>query len=553
MKEEKSVAKYANERVKELYSYLNIDQEPDIVVVRFLEENNKIILHSKNKELEYKPAEDFIYGSSSGKSFDTYYENLGQKAIKEKQNDLIGIDNFALFTIDKGRNSKDILHVVLIINKNDDNFEKPFCKEVLNRISIKGINIEFEEEILNYSGEQVLKKVYENYSNIKYEDIRLFQSFHEISLMSYEGIENTGRILFCSGDKKLYLDQEIRLSEPIPLEKTYYKKIRKLLETCNEEMYLLCNGAVISGIGKLYQNGELPAHSFKVGFKGSGSWDLSVLKGESIFEKLLMVNHGTCRLPKGPIKKNEFEKKFNGIFNNVDKQSLDYSSNEVWNYINFAQNQKHGTMIVITDNAESEANRLSNQSFGISKTKGFDYKVVIGLTSIDGALIVDPKGYCHAIGVILDGEVESSIGDISRGARFNAALKYLFSNGDNCLVIIISEDGYGDIRTREDILRPDLKARNIYYKHLLMLLNSDNIEIVKKAHEEYLNFGDLSAQLLQAEVMARHAKQHALQYRDLDTVTEFENIQNNNELLLTKKIEMFKAYHNKVIFDYDYD
>ena len=66
---------------------------------------------------------------------------------------------------------------------------------------------------------------------------------------------------------------------------------------------------------------------------------------------------------------------------------------------------------------------------------------------VDGAILVDPTGTCHAVGVILDGYA-SGKGDSSRGARFNSAVRYHETQSGECLVIIVSEDGMIDLIPR---------------------------------------------------------------------------------------------------------
>ncbi|KQL33536.1 hypothetical protein AN960_20910 [Bacillus sp. FJAT-25509] len=55
---------------------------------------------------------------------------------------------------------------------------------------------------------------------------------------------------------------------------------------------------------------------------------------------------------------------------------------------------------------------------------------------------------------ILDGIANENIGTISRGARYNSALRYLnYSKNKNipCLIVIVSEDKYIDIKTVYDL------------------------------------------------------------------------------------------------------
>jgi DNA integrity scanning protein DisA with diadenylate cyclase activity len=68
------------------------------------------------------------------------------------------------------------------------------------------------------------------------------------------------------------------------------------------------------------------------------------------------------------------------------------------------------------------------------------------LTAIDGSVLLDTQGVCHAIGVILDGIAKEQQGDPSRGARFNSAVRYVGSRAArSCVVVVISEDGRVDV------------------------------------------------------------------------------------------------------------
>ena len=84
-----------------------------------------------------------------------------------------------------------------------------------------------------------------------------------------------------------------------------------------------------------------------------------------------------------------------------------------------------------------------------------DNGLIKPITAIDGAVMCDFDGVCHAIGVILDGmtiggsqegsaqgaiESKKLEEDISRGARYNSAIRY--KNANPCSIIcIVSEDG----------------------------------------------------------------------------------------------------------------
>lgn len=80
--------------------------------------------------------------------------------------------------------------------------------------------------------------------------------------------------------------------------------------------------------------------------------------------------------------------------------------------------------------------------------KPFEMKsnLMLDFFKIDGAILMSPRRMCSSIGVILDG-VLSEMGDSSRGARYNSALKYYDTQKDKykMIIIIASEDGAVDI------------------------------------------------------------------------------------------------------------
>jgi hypothetical protein len=59
-------------------------------------------------------------------------------------------------------------------------------------------------------------------------------------------------------------------------------------------------------------------------------------------------------------------------------------------------------------------------------------------------VLVDVQGYCHAIGVILDGQACGGE-DPARGSRYNNAIRYLKSGAPPAIVVVYSADGGIDI------------------------------------------------------------------------------------------------------------
>jgi len=142
-------------------------------------------------------------------------------------------------------------------------------------------------------------------------------------------------------------------------------------------------------------------------------------------------------LPTPVIDKKKFYSDYKRIFGKMQQNEVD----NIWQIIQVAITQRHGTMLVITENVQQEAKRLSKQGFLIQQ-KRIDEVLVDNLTRIDGAVLLSPEGVVFSIGVILDG-FASEKGDTSRGSRYNSAVRYYETNKDKfkCLIVVVSMDG----------------------------------------------------------------------------------------------------------------
>src|ERR1035441_8885736 len=65
------------------------------------------------------------------------------------------------------------------------------------------------------------------------------------------------------------------------------------------------------------------------------------------------------------------------------------------------------------------------------------------LTNMDGGVLIDPQGQCHAIGVILDGTASRN-GDPARGSRYNNAIRYI-DDSDTPPAVVLGYSSDGDI------------------------------------------------------------------------------------------------------------
>ena len=115
-----------------------------------------------------------------------------------------------------------------------------------------------------------------------------------------------------------------------------------------------------------------------------------------------------------------------------------------------AVEQRHGSMLVVAEDAECEAARLQSQGTRIEPTK-LTPKLYRQVSGIDGAVLVDPHGVCYAIGVILDGPAHPACTP-SRGARYNSGIRYVHATDTQCLAVIVSDDQTVDVI-------PDMRLR----------------------------------------------------------------------------------------------
>lgn len=215
-----------------------------------------------------------------------------------------------------------------------------------------------------------------------------------------------------------------------------HRAVRKLLELSRAhgtESYSLiyCNGNII-GLGTKKEQQEW----IQVRITGPSRWELAHQSGP-----LVISSHGVFNLPK----KDDPLVKFKQVYESVFGASSDAKMDEI---VTSAILQTHGTMLVISEDASSEAKRLQSRSTAIAptdlKTLGNVREVILAITAIDGAILVDKDCTCHAIGVILDGKVaKNNEGSKERGARFNSAVTYI-SDRTKTVIVIVSEDGMVD-------------------------------------------------------------------------------------------------------------
>ncbi|MFE5191826.1 diadenylate cyclase [Streptomyces sp. NPDC056628] len=246
-----------------------------------------------------------------------------------------------------------------------------------------------------------------------------------LSALPYEGRAGAGRLVIAQQDDPA-IEVFLRLKHPVEMRNV--PAVRKLLEASGSQSDLLSDGEKVYGLGVVKPDYDVDSETvFAVSFTARGVWEFS-----HAGEALLIVRDGIPHLPTPVLDEEYLEDLVSRFFPQADQDALREAAQA-------AGNHRHGAMLIISGDAAAEAERLSPQSWSIEPTR-LTTELLTQLTDMDGAVLVDPNGLCHAIGVILDGTAHGR-GDPARGSRFNNAVRYLDSERPPAIVIVYSSDG----------------------------------------------------------------------------------------------------------------
>lgn len=325
----------------------------------------------------------------------------------------------------------------LEFNKKKLNSNMLFCDK--RHPFLENVKIEWEYRFGNNEDRTEYYNEMYRCASVRDEFLYHYEShINALSAMKYEGVINRGSILALKPQRestfaklKCNFEELLVFDEPIKLVSSNYKKIRKLLEITNGELSLLMNDCdEIFSIGKMVQTPS--CEFYKVKFTNFMEWSLSVNNNEY----LSFLNFIPYLPSSDP---------------NIDEDDIillkktfaDIDIDKIMEIIGCAIKQEHGTMVVITENAEEETHRMMDSGISVNKTYLSNQMIEL-VTNIDGAIICDACGTCYSIGVILDGKL-SQKADSSRGARYNSAIRYIEQQrekGKKTFIVIVSEDKY---------------------------------------------------------------------------------------------------------------
>ena len=262
----------------------------------------------------------------------------------------------------------------------------------------------------------------------------LYNTVNTIAALQYEKKDCAASMLFVAGsDMERICRFDSVFKTPVQISET--RKVRKLLESSSGGYHLLTDGGLIYGVGRLrpdytYDNDSV----FRLEILGHSKWHIYANR-----QLILRQENGKLSIDKHvydtALLHAALSRYLPGL-TAVERHNIEA-------IINTAVRLGHGSMLVFSEAAASEADRLVHEGFMVHPFAATPDNIPL-YTAIDGAVLLDTHCACHGFGVILDGMTISDKSKIrsDRGARYNSALRYFEKNADSgaALFIVVTSD-----------------------------------------------------------------------------------------------------------------
>jgi len=482
-----------------------------------------------------------------------------RKKIKDKKEIQTTGDSQTLkiITVDKDRFEINLINFNGIEGKFSD-IKYPFLNYIIDDIAKNmTIDIDFYEkyskgnpEEVNENCTELLSELFKNYldknimSNLSGPEVKLskrwLERLNDISLLKYEGRNISGRIVFCDiSAQESLIDYKLKFKEKVSLKNS--RQIRKMLEMTTENFFLIGDYEYVYGIGWFSNLEKISLEKiFAVDFEENRHYMLYELHSQA-FEKnvdfkthtqiieyriktklIVNIKNTVPKSYESRYNKSNLEAIFNNILKKLEKKIGEEERNEqikkIKEIVEIAKDEKKGTMLVFMPEKEAKQEIKKLKQSAIVLEAPIDViECMDKITSIDGAILFDYDSKCYGVGVILDGISQEELGDPSRGARYNSAIKYIEKENliDKCVIIVISEDGMIDILPK--LNKSKLKEALNFIKSAIEIENRN-----KKTAKNYYQ----RALVIFKEIGVK--KDEALMYKKIARLIE--NIDKSEEL-----------------------
>jgi hypothetical protein len=206
----------------------------------------------------------------------------------------------------------------------------------------------------------------------------IFPPLNAATAEKYEGAAASGHLILASPGHTA-VKEHLSFTRAVPLRRG--RAVRKLLEMTGREVALLTDGNAIYGLGS-YNHAEYDAHAqdlFEVWVPGHATWELG-----HAGTTLMRVSYGKATLPAPQVDRGTYDDTMQRVFSSASNLDVD----AIWGLVEAAMAATHGTMLVISNAAASEAARLSGQATLVAPVT-IDEVLIRRITAIDGAVLVD--------------------------------------------------------------------------------------------------------------------------------------------------------------------
>lgn len=212
-----------------------------------------------------------------------------------------------------------------------------------------------KEELLRSAGKHFAAAVPVLLRNLHVGELG-YTALTELANSRYEGEPNHGRILFARADHPS-VETVVHLQRPVRLSES--RGVRKLLEIATEDLLALTDAEFVDGFGRM-RDGYDPRREdcFLAEFLDERAWHLSHAGAV-----LMRVRDGVASLPPKPPAEGKLLDVLEREFGSGSDPQL------LRELVAAATRQRHGTLLVISDHAAEEAERLAAQSTPVTPIK----------------------------------------------------------------------------------------------------------------------------------------------------------------------------------------
>lgn len=239
----------------------------------------------------------------------------------------------------------------------------------------------------------------------------LFEALNEIASLRYEGSEGLGRLIIIDPAVDP-VDWICKLAAPVSTRDARWA--RKLLQLASADLPLVASTSEILGLGRRTASPETAREPLMAEFHGHQDWTLWC--GD---QPLMRTIRSRPRLPQEVVRPERFSDTAQRLFPAATADEIA----RLWEVLKLQSRRPHGSLLIIAEDAVAEASRLGGQATLIEPAAISD-ELLAQASRIDGAILIDPGGVCHAIGVVLDGPAREECTP-ARGGRYNSAIRYV--------------------------------------------------------------------------------------------------------------------------------